>query len=177
MAHLRVEQRSLARKKKFGSNWYKQKQRVEKLHLSVKRSRKDQLHKLSTQLIDNYGVLVLEDLKLKNMTRSAKGSIEEPGKQVKAKSGLNRSILDAGMGMFGTMLEYKAEWYGRTLVKVDTKYTSQECNACGHVDKESRKREKFKCTSCGHEAHADLNAAKNILARASASGSKRKAAA
>ncbi|WP_462248950.1 RNA-guided endonuclease InsQ/TnpB family protein [Ekhidna sp.] len=177
LSALRVEQRSLARKKKFGSNWYKQKERVARLHLKVKRVRKDHHHKLSTQLIDQCGVLLLEDLKLKNMTRSSKGSIDESGKRVKAKSGLNRSILDAGMGMFGTMLEYKAQWYGRTIIKVDPKYTSQECTACGHRAKENRSGIKFKCASCGHEAHADVNAAKNILARASASGSQRKAVA
>jgi len=174
---LRIAQRSLARKKRFGSNWYKEKQKVEKLHLKVKRSRKDHLHKLSTQLVDQFGMLVLEDLKLKNMTRSAKGSIEEPGTNVKAKSGLNRSILDSAMGMFGTMLEYKADWYGREVIKVDPRNTSRTCCSCSHVDKASRKGERFKCVSCGYEAHADVNAAKNILARASASGSKRKAAA
>ena len=172
---LRIEQRSLARKKKFGRNWRKQKERINKLHQKIRRKRSDQQHKLSTMLINEYGRIAVEDLRLRNMTRSAKGTIAEPGNQVKAKSGLNRSILDAGMGSFVNMLEYKADWYGRELVKVDPKYSSQKCSKCGEIDKANRKRGKFFCTSCGHDDHADVNAAKNILARAMASGSKRKA--
>ena len=177
LSALSKAQRSLARKKKFGSNWYKQKERVARLHLKVKRARKDHHHKLSSKLVDEYGVLVLEDLKLKNMTRSAKGTIDTPGRNVKAKSGLNRSILDAGMGSFASMLEYKCEWYGREYIAIDPRNTSRTCSCCGHVAKESRNKTVFKCVNCGYENHADVNAAKNILARAMASGSQRKAVA
>ena len=164
---LRVEQRSLARKKKGGSNWLKQKKRVSILHQKIARMRTDYLHKLSTRLIRDNQAIVIEDLKVANMSRSAKGSIEEPGKNVAAKSGLNRSIMDAGWGMFRTMLEYKARWYGRTLITVDAAYTSQTCSSCGHVSKDNRKTQAaFTCQACGYENHADVNAAINILNRA-----------
>jgi putative transposase len=105
------------------------------------------------------------------MTRSAKGNIEEPGKNVKAKSGLNRSLLDLAGSSFYAMLEYKADWYGREYCQVDPKYTSQTCSNCGYKDKENRKTQAlFKCVSCGLEMNADHNAAKNILGRAYPSG-------
>ncbi len=111
------------------------------------------------------------------MSRSAKGSIDAPGRNVKAKSGLNRSLSDSGMHQFATMLSYKADWYGRELHRVDPRYTSQQCSVCGHVEKENRHKIKFQCKSCDHQDHADVNAAKNILARALASVPQRKAVA
>ena len=100
------------------------------------------------------------------MTKNNKRTIENPGKNVKAKSDLNRSILYQSWGMFIEMLRYKCEWYGKKLLKVNPKFTSQICSKCGHKDKKSRKSQsKFKCTSCGFKINADKNAAKNILAR------------
>ncbi|MEM9338574.1 MAG: transposase [Bacteroidota bacterium] len=177
LARLRVEQRALSRKVKYSSNWTKQKKRIAKIHRKIARKRADFHQKKSMQLIYKYGLLAIEDLKLRNLTHSAKGTLMEPGTQVKAKSGLNRSILDAGIGNFVRMLEYKADWYGRKVVKVNPMYTSQQCRACGSVNKQNRHKESFVCTSCGHKAHADVNAAKNILARAMASVPKRKAVA
>ena len=174
---LRIEQRSLARKKKFGSNWIKEKKKISKLYRTIARKRSDFHHKLSKQFIDQNQTIVIEDLKLTNMTSSAKGSIDHPGTNVKTKSGLNRTLLDAGLGQFSNLLEYKADWYGRTLLRIDPKYTSQICNKCKHKEQANRKRTKFVCLSCGHRDHADVNAAKNILARAMANGSKRKAVA
>ena len=109
------------------------------------------------------------------MSTSAKGTIEEPGQNVKAKSGLNRSILNSSFGMLKTMMSYKADWYGRTLVEIDPKYTSQTCNCCGAVDKKNRKLELFLCITCGHKDHADVNAAKNILEKGILHKPKRKA--
>jgi transposase len=101
-------------------------------------------------------------LKIKNMTRSARGTIEAPGQNVRAKAGLNRSISQQGWGMFARYLEYKAP--GR-VEKIDPAYTSQRCPECGHVDADSRKSQAlFACTACGYSCNADVNAARNIAA-------------
>ncbi|TDE17811.1 transposase, partial [Nonomuraea mesophila] len=104
------------------------------------------------------------DLRIANMTRSASGTIEAPGRNVAAKSGLNRSILDAGWGVFLTVLAHKAESAGRKLIAVNPAGTSRTCARCGHSARENRVTQAgFACTACGHTAHADVNAAKNIL--------------
>lgn len=101
------------------------------------------------------------------MSASAKGTIEEPGTNVAAKSGLNRRILDQGWGEFRRQLGYKLMWNGGTLLLIDPRNTSRTCNACGHVSAENRKTQAvFACVECGHAANADTNAAKNILGRA-----------
>ena len=98
------------------------------------------------------------------MSRSAKGTMEKPGRNVAAKSGLNKSILDQGWFEFKRQLGYKLDWLGGELVLVNPRYTSQRCNACGAVDKENRKSQSsFVCVSCGHMDNADSNAALNIL--------------
>ena len=98
------------------------------------------------------------------MTKSAKGTIEEPGKNVKQKSGLNRSMLDLGLGMFFDIVKYKSEWQGKMLVHINPAYTSQQCSECYHVEAGNRKSQsEFLCLACSYEAHADYNAAKNIL--------------
>ncbi len=123
-------------------------------------------HKVSTVISKNHAVVVLENLKVGNMTRSAKGTVEAPGRNIRQKSGLNKSILDQGWGLLKQMLEYKLRWSGGMLLLVDPAYTSQTCSVCGHVDAGNRTDQKtFHCLHCGHEAHADVNAAKNILAR------------
>jgi putative transposase len=100
------------------------------------------------------------------MTKSAKGTKETPGKQVKQKAGLNRSIIQQSWGLFFELLEYKLHERGGQLIMIDPKYTSQACNVCGHVDKNNRKSQsKLECISCGHSDNADLNGAKNILDR------------
>lgn len=157
-------QRQLARKVKFSQNWKKQKQKISRLHSKIAAMRQDYLHKLSTAIAKSHGLVVLEDLQVKNMAASASGTLEAPGKKVKQKSGLNRSILDQGWGEMARQLEYKLHWLGGQLIKVPPQYTSQRCHACGHIHPENRKSIKFQCLSCGHEAHADVNAAKNILA-------------
>ncbi|MFG3439733.1 RNA-guided endonuclease InsQ/TnpB family protein [Nonomuraea sp. NPDC047897] len=98
------------------------------------------------------------------MTRSASGTIDAPGRNVAQKAGLNRSILDAGWGVFLTILAHKAESAGRELIAVDPRNTSRTCSRCGHVAKDNRLTQAaFACTACGHTAHADVNAAINIL--------------
>ena len=123
-------------------------------------------HKVSHALVDTSDMLVLEDLRLRNMTRSAKGTIEEPGRNVAAKAGLNRTLLDAGFGMIARLTAEKAESAAREIIYVDPKYTSQTCAACGHIAKENRSRLRFVCVACSHVDHADVNAARVILQRA-----------
>jgi len=162
---LAIEQRRLARKKKFSNNSKKQAARIRKLHQKISNSRKDYLHKTSTHLSKNHAMIVIEDLKVSNMSRSAKGDSENPGKNVSAKSGLNKSILDQGWSEFRRQLSYKLDWQGGTLLAVKAHHTSQKCSACHHVAKENRQTQsEFKCISCGFECHADINASHNILA-------------
>ena len=113
------------------------------------------LHKISNQLSENQTVKV-EDLKIKNMSKQAKGSIENPNMRASAKSGLNRSILQQSWGKFFELLEYKLHRNGGVLVKVDPKFTSQKCSECGHTAKENRlKQELFVCAKCSFTANAD----------------------
>ena len=162
---LRIENRALARKRKYSASWYKQKHRLSKLHAKIGRVRKDFLHQQSWKIIKSNGLIAVEDLRVKNMVGTG-----PPGGR------LAKHISDAGWATFRTQLEYKADRYGRTFVKVDPKYTSQTCSGCGHKDKENRQTQsRFMCLSCGEEYHADVNAAKNILARALANVSQREA--
>ena len=161
---LRKKAKQLSRKKKGSNNRAKAKAKLAKANLKIANKRKDFLHKLSFQYAENQGIVVVEDLKIKNMTKSAKGTVETPGRQVKQKQGLNRSITQQSWGMFFEWLEYKLHQRGGQLIKVDPKHTSQTCSECGHISKENRKLQaRFVCTSCGHSANADTNAAKNIL--------------
>lgn len=130
------------------------------------RRRRDALHKATTHLAKNHSQIVIEDLRVKNMTASAAGTVEEPGVNVAQKSGLNRAILSVGWGTMAVMLGYKCVWYGSELLRVPPMGTSQQCSVCGHTDAVSRvSRDVFRCTACGHTEHADLNAAKNIRNR------------
>lgn len=158
-------QRDLSRKKKGSNNFKKQAFKLAKAHQKIVNLRQDSLHKFSRNVTKSHSIVVLEDLKIKNMTTSSKGTKEEPGKMVKQKSGLNRSILRQGWYEFERQLSYKLLWGGGDLVKVPANYTSQTCPDCGHVAKENRKNEAFNCVSCGHSGHADVVGARNILER------------
>jgi IS605 OrfB family transposase len=163
-ALLAREQRKLSRKKKGSENWKKHKRKVSRLHHTIGNMRQDFLHKLSTEISKNHAKVYVEDLQIKNMSASAKGTIDEPGRSVKAKSGLNKSILDQGWFEFRRQLEYKLFWRGGMLVGINPKHTSQRCSSCGHTVKENRVSQNvFRCLACGHEENADVNAAKNIL--------------
>lgn len=162
---LKTEQRKLARKIKFSKNWIKQKAVINRLHRDIAFLRHDHLHKSSSAISKNHAMVALENLKITNMSASAAGTIVQPGKQVKAKSGLNKAILDQGWGMWRTQLEYKMDWCGGIVVAVPPMHTSQRCSCCGHTAKENRVSQSvFKCVVCGHTETADVNAAKNILA-------------
>ena len=157
-------QRKYARTQKGSHRREKARLRIAKLQASIADARRDFLHKTSTELCKKHAEIILEDLRIRNMSASAKGTIEEPGRNVKAKSGLNKSILDQGWYAFRLMLEYKMRMFGGSVHVVNPAYTSQTCGNCGCVDAESRKSQsKFLCTSCGFESHADVNAACNIL--------------
>ncbi|MET8991866.1 transposase, partial [Nonomuraea wenchangensis] len=122
--------------------------------------RKDWVEKTSTGLARRFDVIAVEDLKISHMTRSARGTLEAPGRNVRQKAGLNRGILAAGWGRLVQRLEHKAP--GRVR-KINPRYTSQTCNACGHRAAESRESQsRFRCVACGHQAHADVNAAENL---------------
>ena len=158
-------QRQLNRKVLFSQNWKKQNRKIQKLHHHIANIRHDYLHKVTTTISKNHAMIACEDLKVANMSKSASGTVENKGRQVKAKSGLNKSILDQGWGMMVNMLEYKQQWRGGLLVKVNPQYTSQTCSECKHVAKENRRTQaKFECVECGYIANADVNAARNILA-------------
>jgi len=155
----------LARQIKGSARWRKQKARIARLHAYAANARRDFLHKASLAIAKSHGMVAIEKLQVKSMSRSANGTAEKPGRNVKAKSGLNRSILDKGWGTFATLIRYKLADRGGTLIEVDPAYTSQMCSTCGHVSKQSRKSQsEFSCVSCGHTANADTNAAINILA-------------
>jgi putative transposase len=138
--------------------------KVAKSHRKIAMQRKDWAHKLTTGIADEAAIVVLEDLKIRNMTASAKGTAEAPGKRVAQKSGLNRSILDQSWYQIEQMLDYKTAWRGGEVLKVPAPYTSQRCSVCGNVHAENRKGKQFRCLQCGHTEDADINAAKNILA-------------
>jgi putative transposase len=161
---LRKAQQALSRKVKFSSNWKKAKARIQKIHARIANARRDYLHKTSTTISKNHAMVCIEDLQVRNMSKSAKGSVEEPGRQVRAKSGLNKSILDQGWGEFRRQLEYKMAWTGGFLVPVSPRNTSRTCPECDHISADNRKSQsRFKCVSCGHEANADVVGAINVL--------------
>ncbi|MEV4524983.1 transposase [Streptosporangium sp. NPDC049304] len=161
---LAAAQRDLARKKRGSNRRRKAVARVAALHGKVRRQRLDGVHKAALALVRDHDVIACEDLRIANLTRSASGTVEAPGRNVAQKSGLNRSILDAGWGVFLTILADKAESAGREVITVNPANTSRTCAACGHVAKENRPTQaEFRCQRCAHVAHADVNAAINIL--------------
>ena len=158
-------QRRLAGMVKYSCNWQKQRRRIAQLDIRIAHCRHDFLHKLSTHTSKNHAVIVIEDLQVKQMSKSAKGTVAEPGTNVAQKSGLNKAILDQGWGIFRGMLAYKQAWRGGAVLAVHPRYTSQTCPACGHVSKANRPQQAlFSCIACGYTYHADIVAAKNILA-------------
>jgi putative transposase len=175
---LRYLARAVSRKRKGSSNRGKAVRRLGTLHRRIAHQRADWLHKLTTDLANQQAVIALEDLKIKNLSASARGTPEVPGKNVRAKAGLNRSILDAAWGEFARQLTYKCAWRGGEVVLVPPAYTSRTCRICRHESAENRKTQSlFQCVACGHEEHADIHAAKNILAAGHAVWAKRHAAA
>lgn len=161
---LAIAQRSMARKKKFSNNWKKARSKLQKLHSKIANTRRDFLHKSSTTISKNHAMIVLEDLKVSNMSKSAKGTVDEPGRNVNTKSCLNRSILDQGWHEFKRQLIYKQEWQGGDVLVVPPHNTSITCPKCNFKDKENRfSQSKFECKSCGYINNADVVGAINVL--------------
>ena len=163
---LAIEQRKLSKKVLGSENWKKQKLKVAKLHQRIANIRSDYQHKATTEISKNHAMVICEALKIANMSKSAKGDSENHGKNVAAKSGLNKSILDQGWHELRRQLEYKMKWKGGVYGEVNPRNTSRECGECGHIEKDNRKTQaEFVCQSCGHSNNADKNAARVILMR------------
>lgn len=161
-----VLQQQMAKKVRFSNNWRKLKSKVSRCHSQIARIRHDFLQKVAVRIAKSHGLVVIEDLKTKNMSKSASGSLDSPGRMVAQKSGLNRAILRQGWYKFQVMLEHKVTENGGVLLKVSPKNTSRECNQCGYIDSKNRSDQStFCCGKCGHTENADINAAKTILAR------------
>jgi len=136
-----------------------------RLHARIRSRRQDFAAWAANRLAKSYGLIVVEDLRVKNMTASSRGTVEQPGRNVRQKAGLNEAILSKGWGRLLSALHHKARYTGSQIVKVNPAYTSQRCSRCGHVDPKSRESQAdFRCTACGYRDNADVNAAKNILA-------------
>jgi len=161
----RKHQRSLARKRNRSSKRRAETKRLlARTKATAARLRKHWNHERSREIADAFGTVVVEALNTAGMTASAKGAVARPGRNVRAKAGLNRAILNNGWHQFETLVSYKLAASGGRLVKVNPAYTSQTCSVCGTVDKTSRENQAtFRCVHCGHESNADTNAAKNIL--------------
>ncbi len=151
----------LKTRRKGSNRRYRTKKRLQKAHRAIAMTRRDTHHQASRRIANRSSTVVLEDPNVVAMTSSAKGTVDNPGKNVARKAGLNRSINATGWGQLDGMLQYKC----REVLKIPASYTSQDCNKCGRRDKANRlTRSKFKCVSCGHTDNADLNAAANTLA-------------
>jgi putative transposase len=161
-ARLRRLQRRLAHARKGSNRRQRIKAAIAALKARETDRRKDWAEQTSTSLARRFDVIRIEGLRIASMTRSARGTLAEPGRGVRQKAGLNRGILASGWGLLARRLENKAP--GR-VEKINPAYTSQRCSACGHVAADSRKSQAlFRCTACGYAEHADVNAAKNTAA-------------
>lgn len=158
-------QQKIARQKRGSTNRRKTLDQMRRLKRRERDRRDDFCSQAAAELADRNALVALEDLHTRNMTRSARGTVEQPGRNVAQKSGLNRAILDKGWHKLELALRNAARYTGSEIVKVPAAYTSQTCAVCRNVDPESRNSQAaFRCTTCGHTAHADVNAAKNVLA-------------
>ena len=174
-AKLAKLQKKLAKKEKFSNRWRRLKSKITKLHIRIADTRNNYLHKISSELSKNHAIVILEDLKINNMTarsgrvsrpcsiavlsKSASGTVENPGKNVKQKSGLNRAILDQGWGEFIRQLEYKLAWNGGQLIQINPKNTSRKCPKCSYISAENRKTQATFCCqqkNCNYTANADF---------------------
>jgi len=166
---LRKAQQAMSRKQKFSNNWKKAKARIQRIHVRIGNARRDYLHKSTTTISQNHAMVCVEDLQVRNMSRSASGTIEQPGRSVRAKSGLNKAILDQGWFEFRRQLDYKLGWNGGWLLAVPPHNTSRTCPACEYVSALNRRSQaQFACVACNFEENADLVGAINVLRRGEA---------
>ena len=160
-------QRKLSRQKKGSNRRARTKCSIAKLSARECDRRKDWIEKTTTTLVRDYDLIAVEDLKVKNMVRSASGTVENPGRNVAQKRGLNRSIQSQAWSLFRKRLEDKAAKATSPVlvITVNPKHTSQTCTNCGNTTAKNRKSQAvFACATCGYQANADINAAQNILA-------------
>ena len=166
-AHLRQQiprvQRKLARQVKFSQTGQKTKRRLNALPARVADLRRDFVQKLSTTVSQHHATVALDDLRIGHMTASAKGTVEQPGTEVRQEAGLNRAMQEMGWGRSVTLLEHKVAARGRQVIRVPAAYSSQACPQCGHTAKANRpSRDRFCCQECGYEKMADVKAAETI---------------
>ncbi len=162
---LRRLQQRLARQRKGSNRRRRTREQIGILNARIRHRRSDFAAQTANRLTRDHGLVAVEDLRIKNMTASAQGTVEQPGRNVRQKAGLNRAILVKGWGAFLSALQHKARYNGSVIVKINPAYTSQTCHACKHVARESRESQAvFRCVACGHQANADVNAARSILA-------------
>ncbi|NQD87653.1 IS200/IS605 family element transposase accessory protein TnpB [Paenarthrobacter sp. CM16] len=166
-AKIAAAQQQVFRCRRGSKRRFKAWDRVSGLYRKARNQRHDYLHKTARRLVDAYDVIVVEDLRTADMTRRAAPRPDGNGGYLpnggNAKTGLNRSIRDAGWGQFLDLISAKAESAGRDFIRVNPAYTSQTCSACGHREQANRNGKDFLCVSCGHRDDADINAALNIL--------------
>lgn len=158
------KQRLLANKTKGSGRWRRLKDEINKLHRKIRNIRHEFAHQLSAKIAKNHGLVFVEDLDVKEMMKSASGTVENPGTDVAKKQGLNRTIGRQGWGKFLGLLTYKASWYGDGCFPQNPAFSSQKCNGCKHISKENREPGStlFQCQKCGLEEHADVNSSKNL---------------
>ena len=166
---LHEAQRALARCRKGSKRRRKVKERLRTVQMRIQQARDTHLHQVSAALSRRYETIAVEDLRLGNMTRSARGTVEKPGTNVAQKAGLNRSLLDAAPGKLIRMIAYKVERTGGRMVRVDPRNTSQVCSSCGAIVRKALEVRRHVC-SCGVDLHRDHNAALNVLGRATPPG-------
>ncbi len=159
-------QRRMARKTKGSNNRRKATRKVAAAHRKVRHARQDFLHRTTARLVREHDLIAIEDLNVRGMTASAKGTVQSPGRRVRQKAGLNRAVLDTGFGEFRRQLEYKAARAGRTVVVVDRWFASSKtCSKCHHLlTTLSLGTRWWTCPSCRTRHGRDVNAATNILA-------------
>ena len=159
-------QKQFKHKTKFSKNWQKLNAKISKLHHKIANIRKNHLHQISSAISKNHAIVYVEDLQVANMSKSAKGNAEQHGRNVKQKSGLNRTILDQSWSEFRRQLDYKLLWCGGHLIAVPPQNTSRCCPACGHTTKDNRQTQAlFECVDCGYQNNADIVGAINVLKR------------
>lgn len=165
LQRLRRQQRTVSRRLKGSNRRRRAISRVARTHRRVRNVRRDGLHKLTTHLAKSHGRVVIEDLNARGMMGSARGTLERPGRKVRAKAGLNRALADASLGEFRRQLEYKCGWYGAELVVAPRFFaSSKRCSGCGQVrEKLSLAERVFVCPACGQMLDRDLNAAHNLV--------------
>lgn len=161
---IRRRSRKLSRAKRGSRAGQKAKRSLAAARRRTANRRRTHHHKVSKDVAARAGTIVVEDLRIRNMTRSATGTVDEPGVNVAAKRGLNRGMLDAAIFTLYGMIRYKAESAGGRFISMDPRNTSTDCSECGGREPGARRRERYSC-SCGAELDADHNGARNILAR------------